>query len=428
MNESDIQAAFAHMQKLPVILVMDHSRAGNVFFMRVFDQHPHIHCVPFVNYFYSSALNTQGNQKFCDFDLALEILNGSDFGEIYRDIDDNSRRKFQRMGDDIDGPIDRELVRRVIEVTLAEKLEISIRDIVAAYNLAYTIGTGQSLDNKHYILMADSLSDTPSKLPDYFDDAYPDSRIIHLVRDPRACFSSVRHQYVSQHGSMYPVLRPFTRDMTFKYGGVWLYAIVSSLGGARALRTWEQVRGSNTFRRLKNEDVNIRFVETMQSLSDWLEVPFHTVWADEDYYPTSNGRPWLGISAYSANFTLHDSGELSEEDKKLLPRPNREVTERWKKRVTSSELALIEALLHEEMQVMGYKPQKPGGETNIWGTLGLSLPLFKDEWPTLNFTDAKSHKEKIVERLLRPVLLPFMYIFSRLKMTIYLKTGAFRVD
>jgi len=428
MNKSQIKSAFEKLHTLPVVLIMDHSRAGNVFFMRVFDQHPHMHCVPFVNYFFSSALKIFNGRESCSFDTALEILNGSDFGEIYRDIDDSARRKFQRMGDDIDGPIDREQVRHVIHTVLADKTDITIRDLVAAYNLAYSIGTGQVLDEKQCVVMADSLSDAPSTLRAYFDGAYADSRIIHLVRDPRACFASVRHQYVSQHGSMYPITRPFSRNMTFGYGGVWLYAMVSALGGAQALRAWEKTRTSDTFKRVRNEDINIHFVETMQGLSEWLGVPFHDYWADEDYYPTSNGRLWLGISAYSANFTLHDSRELTDEDKKLLPKPNREVTERWKKRVTPSELALIEALLHDEMKVMGYTPHQSSGPISFWSTIQLSLPLFSDEWPTLNFTDSIGHKEKTLERLLRPVLLPVMYIFSRFKMIFFLKHGAFRVE
>ena len=316
----------------------------------------------------------------------------------------------------------------MINVVLRDKTNISIRDLVAAYNLAYALGTGQCLNDKRYIIMADSLSDAPSPLASYFKSAYPGSRIIHLVRDPRACYASVRHQYVSQHGSMYPVLRPFSRSITLRYGGVWLYAIVSTLGGARALRAWEHSEPSKTFRRVRNEDVNIRFVKTMQGLSDWLGVPFHDYWAHEDYFPTSNGQPWLGISAYSANFTLHDSRELSEDDKKLLPKPNREVTERWKKRVTPSELALIEALLHDEMKVMGYEPDYPAAPKSIWGIVRLSIPLFSDEWPTLNFSESKGHKEKIVERALRPVLLPFMYIFSRFKMVWFFANGAFHLD
>lgn len=396
--------------------------------MRVFDHHPDILCVPFVNYFFSSALKVFEGRQVCDFKTALEILNGSDFGEIYRDVDESARRKFNRMGDDIDGPIDREMVRHVIEMTLSDKPEITIREIVAAYNLAYAVGTGQSLLDKSYILMADSLSDTPSPLRAYFDESYPDSRIIHLVRDPRACFASVRHQYVSQHGSMYPVIRAFSRTITFGYGGVWLYSIVSALGGARALRAWEKSCSPLRFRRVRNEDVNIDFVETMRGLTNWLDVPFYDHWADADYFPTSNGRPWLGISAYSANFTLHDSSELSEADKKLLPKPNREVTERWKKRITKSELAIVEALLKDEMEVMGYATQDSQPPRTSWDIVRLSLPLFRDEWPTLNFADVKGHKERIVERLLRPVLLPFMYIFSRSKMMLYLRRGTFGIE
>lgn len=428
MDDVQIKAAFERVRETPVMLIMDHSRAGNVFFMRLFDQHPSIFCVPFVNYFFSSALSILDKERICDFKTAIEILNDSDFGEIYRDIDEGARRKFNRMGDDIDGPIDRAMVRHVIEITLSDKPEITIRDVVTAYNLAYAIGTSQSLADRAYILMADSLTDAPSPLRAYFDEAYADSRIIHLVRDPRACFASVRHQYVSQHGSMYPVTRSFSRDMTFGYGGVWLYAIVSALGGARALRAWEKSCSPHRFRRIRNEDVNIKFVDTMRDLSEWLDVPFNDRWSDEDYFPTSNGRPWLGISAYSANYTLHDSRELSEADKRLLPKPNREVTERWKKRITRSELALVEALVHDEMSVMGYTAQNSQSPRSTFATLMLSLPLFRDEWPTLNFADVRGHKEKTVERLFRPVLLPFMYIFSRIKLVVYLKRGTFGIE
>ena len=428
MQDTDIKQAFDELSATPIILMMDHSRAGNVFFMRVFDQHPHIHCVPFVNYFFTTMLRELGTRRHVGFDEAVALLNLSDFGEIYRDIDDDARRRFQRMGDDIDGPIDRAMVRHVIAIVLSDKIKISIRDIVTAYNLAYAIATNQTLDNKQYIIMADSLSDTPSLLRDYIEDEYPDSRIVHLVRDPRACFASVRHQYVSQHGSMYPTVRKFTRDITFQYGGIWLYAIVSALGGAQALRAWERARTPETFRRVRNEDVNTKFVNIMQNLSDWLGVPFFEYWAEPDYYPTSNGRPWRGISAYSPQFTSHDSQELSDEDKKLLPRPNREVTERWRKRVTPSELALIEALMHDEMKVMGYKPDYPVAPKSIWSIVRLSLPLFRDELPTLNFTETWGHKERTLERILRPFLLPFMYIFSRFKMVRFFIKGSFNLD
>lgn len=398
------------------LIVFDHGRAGNFFFARIFDQHPEVLVIPHVGYFPFHLTRVFGDrQKISGSDAVEFLMKNTDFRYVAMDMSEDVATEHRRLGDDPGFPINRRLVREVLGQLLENGTYVTKGHVVAAMHAAYAMGMGRDVSRVKYVLMNDQPLHYQTHLDVSIEEAHEKipndlcgSVFIHLVKDPRANFASLRHQAVRENNGMYPF---FLRGIlsacrSVLYGsGAWCVFILIpeyTTRGSRELFEW-RMRSKMDFLLVRNEDVNLCFVPTMKRVAERLGIQWFDEWSNPNYVPTSGGLPYKGASAYNNTYqqlreekikrnfgtggthTVHgyrfrtDSG-LSNESAEIsasIVAPNRHVTERWKTRLTRHEIAFLEAIYYDELNDLGYETMYVSGTiiSKLKGLLNVFYPL-----------------------------------------------------
>ncbi len=438
------------------LIVLDHGRAGNGIFMRLFDQHPEVLVIPHVGYFpFHLTRMFDDRQHVSGAEVLDFLLNRTDLRYVSGDMSEAVATEYRRLGDDPNFPIDRALVRAVLGELLDNGSYFCKVDVVAAMHAAYAIGTGRDVSRVKYVLMNDQPLHYQAHLNVSIEQAHEDKRdgvgrsvFIHLVRDPRANFASLRHQMVREANGMYPF---FLRGLlsafrSVLYGsGTWcvfLLILEYTMQGSRELFEWRK-RTSAEFIVVRNEDVNLRFVPTMESLAKRLGVQWFKGWSNPNYVPTAGGLPWRGASAYSNTYqqlreekirrTLGVGGKhavhgyrfstdtvLNNEPADVsasIAGPNRRVTERWRSRLSRHEIAFLEAVYYEELADLDYETMYVYGSviSRIKGFLRILFPLSGEllahSWIMGRL---RAGVQGSIRLMLEMLLLSIFYVCSRL--------------
>ena len=214
-----------------------------------------------------------------------------------------------------------------------------------------------------YIMCPDSISlrnetaldGFSGKVIDYVVEDFPNARLIHLERDPRAGFASSNHQFVNQLGNMYGlkigqfwsrlvrlIRRDFDWDSVF-VSGFWLIYYRQTFKAVMQKR----IKYQKQFLTVLNEDLNLNFVPTMKWLVGELCIDMLELWFN-DFRPTMLGKPWLGTGAYNNYYQTYIYGPLTNDPDSLsqnISGPNAYVTQRWKTRLKANEVFLLEGLV-----------------------------------------------------------------------------------
>ncbi|MCS6243450.1 MAG: sulfotransferase [Opitutus sp.] len=173
----------------------------------------------------------------------------------------------------------------------------------------------------------------------------PGSRVVHIVRDPRAVVAS---NYVS--GARYPLLfliRQWRKQATL----AWLYA----------QRYPERVLV------LKFEDMVSESRATAEKLCRFLGVEFDPAMIDPSCLKDGANQPWTQNTSYT---TLPEAAPS--------PRTegfNRSAVEKWRSALPESYLRVIDRLTCFEMKSFGYEPLCPSGPA---ASLDMDLLLEND--------------------------------------------------
>lgn len=336
--------------RVNLMLVLDHAgRAGNGFFQTIFDQHPAVITCPWIHYTYSYLLTLMGDGEWLDSEVVLQTWPTQQYFKLIYDEPDEAAKAFiRKIGGNPSVELNREVVRQVFNDIVLRQPRIHRRNVVAATYFAYARGLGRDVNAIRYILASDSISlrsesvqtGFSGKVIDHAVSDFPEAKLIHLVRDPRAGFASTNHQFINKLGNMYRLhygntlarLRRLIRldydwDSVFVFG-FWLIYF---------RRTFEAImrkRGeyARNFTQVRNEDLNLDFVNTMQRLSTLLQIEFLQEWQKgAEYQPTMVGQIWRGTGAYNsqyskANVLQNDQDEVAQRN----AGPTVYVTERWK--------------------------------------------------------------------------------------------------
>jgi len=184
----------------------------------------------------------------------------------------------------------------------------------------------------------------------------------------------------------------------------------------------------DTFYLIKIEDINKKFIESMQKLTRWLEVCWYRPWSDNDYIVTSIGKPWYGISAYKSYYQKSELGLLQNDNeiKNKFEKPDPGLPAKWKKHVLKREAMFLETIYYDEIKENKYEFQfiKNDGDKKrglLCGILPFSGEIPKIKWYFTVRRDKKI-KDVIIKATYLPVLL-VSYVFSRVQMYLLYISG-----
>lgn len=427
MQQQVWEEDFRRLGAAGILLVIDHARAGNGFFKRIFDQHAEVLTIAVISYLYHALQPLFGGRTTVPWQEAVSYwVAHTNFSFIGRPLTEADRAAYKARGNDPQSHIDREQVGTVFEHLLRASGQVTRRDVILATHAAYLHGTGRPKRGYTHILLDDSVvGPEDAFVLRWLQEDFPSARVIHLVRDPRANFASLRHQIVNQYGCMYP-LKAWNLWRSIGSNAVWLWILKYTAQGAREMERWRDTLPATRFYRIRNEDLNLEFVATVRKLTEWLGVTWHAPWDDSSWAPTADGIPWEGASAYSGDFKPGLNGPLENERSETAryPGPHRRNTERWKERVTRSEIALLERVYDAEMRSLNY-PKLTSSVKQPSLASALAAPLL-GEVPGRKWL-FRLRKERwlkdLVIRLTYFPLLPLTYLHSRLMFLFLYKTG-----
>ena len=438
MTEASVQEPFAAFkERVNIIFVVDHAgRAGNGFFQTIFDQHPQVIACPWMHYVYSYILTEYGEADDLDARSVWEHWRGTTyFTLLYNDLSEQRRVFITQIGGDPDAVLDRRAVRSCFDDVVLREDTISRRDLIVAIFYSYALGLGRDTHKIRYIMCPESISlrtesamtGFSGKVIDCVVQDFPDARLVHLERDPRAGLASTIHQFVNQLGNMYGlklgnfwkrlrrlVRRDFDWDSVFVFG-FWLIYFRRTFDAVMKKRAEYGER----FLTVRNEDLNLDFSQTVRKLAGDLDIDMLDAWT-KSFQPTMLGRPWTGTGAYNSQYQKSVYGPLRNDPDDVARKvtgPNAYVTQRWRDRFGGSEIFIAEALLAPELRAFGYEFLHWRGTPEddrrlrrvVWKPLRGELPT-----PRWVLDGRHLGLKEIADRLFYCIAFPVFYTVSRL--------------
>jgi len=412
---------FNFYSKAKVITAITYGRSGLAFFKRVFDQHPELVSITLVFYEYHDLrLLFHDNQKVLSSDFYNWVVGESQFHTVSQKLTGELRDIIRYMGDDPDTYLDRQLVRDTLKEIVFQKEFITRKKALLAMHYAYAVGLGRDVSKLKGIVTTESVKGIQDKyIFDWVKEDFNEYLLIHLARDIKSSYTSLKTVYSNSFGSLYPLAFPPLKH-SIKCNSIILWILKNLYNGGNLMQ-WAADELSNTnFITIKNEDLNGDFKNTMKQLCLTSGINWCDQWDLSDYVPTSMGKKWLGFSAYSRFSEQINNGPLAALDvqKSRVSAPDKKVNNRWSLFTSKYEIMLLEAVLRKEISRVGYKPI--ANENLMMGKLKmilLSLVPVKGELPHPRWflTYRKTHMYRdLIIRGSYFFLLPFFYIWSRI--------------
>ena len=430
-----------------LLLLIDHAgRAGNGFFQTIFDSHPEVITCPWVHYIYSSLTDSFGNKAEYNHKEVLDYIHSNPYLQtIFSDLNEKNREFIFKMGGDINASIDRSKVKETFLQLIDGSELISRKDLILMIYFSFMKGRALDISRVKYILTADSISLRSESLHSGYSGKIIDSAVkdfeklivIHLLRDPRAGFTSSVHQFVNQLGNMYGlkidnilsrikrmILLDFDWDSVFVYGFWILYFKETFLSIER-----KKSEAIADFIEIKNEDINLNFKDTLRGLATDLGVSYLDLWdKDKDFTPTMLSMPWTGTGAYNPNYSKPNilEGDPSALIGKLAG-PNKFVTQRWKERLPNRDVTIVEYEFRKEIEKYGYDFRHGRSPSFLRSRLQFCLPLM-GEIPNLKWFLKQNNSINTLNKIIFFLSLPITYPLARICFFILSRKLDFRQD
>ncbi len=446
-NTTTIQDIDIEFQRLTnsvnLIFVFDHvGRAGNGFFLGIFDQHPEVLTSQWVHYIYSYIITRFGDQQKIDAQEAYDfIVSESYFKFVFQDKTPEICAHIYKAGGDPNTEYDRKLCRETLHRLVHTKPTISRGHLVIAAYYAMMVGMKRDSSRVKYIMVADSVSLREEHVMNGFSGKvlslalqdFPNLKALSLVRDPRAMFASSQHQFVNVLGNMYGVtptnvfrqLKDLFMDNYHMYGTVWPFWLVYGAQTTKCIYNLRKTYAKH-FTIVRNEDLNLHFVPTMECLTQQLEITMLAQWLHKNYIPTSMGVPWKGTGAYNSRYNPNISGILKNDPQDVAEKsvgPNKHVTERWKTKLSAHEIELLNILFQEELTDFNYTSLQT--KNNAKRFLQALVKPFRGELPNLSwiYKGVTMSAQEGGKRVFYAFIFPLFYIVARIKIYTLYKRG-----
>jgi len=447
-----LQAAEDFIERAHLAVVFDHARAGNMFFLTLFDQHEEVLCSPALHYIYSYFYAAFAEEDLLDARAAHRFATETSYFKYLYPPENRENQWFlTRHGVAPDIELDRSVVRETFDELILSQETVSRRRVIAALYAAYALGTGRNLNNFKYVLVSDAISlrtetvfaPFSASVVDLMLNDFEEPKLVHLVRDPRASYASFNQEYTNELGNTYGLtafnpISQFRNLITLKQndrkGCVFLMTMAYFVSGSKTMNRLK-TRLASLFKTVRNEDLNLEFETTIRDLVEWLGVRAHEGWFEPDYAPTSIGRTFLGVGAYHKSYVQNQGGPLKHDPlgvSRKVTGPNKYVTERWKERLCEREKAMLECVFFDDLVHYNYpfhyinETSGPRSSTFLWGSL---LPM-TGEIPGVRWLFAGGDRpiRWFLDRLLYYVYLIPFYVTSRVILARLYFTSFFSVE
>lgn len=170
-----------------------------------------------------------------------------------------------------------------------------------------------------------------SKFPLHFGyvrklkDWFPDCKVVHTIRDPRAILASELKREVKPN-------YPLSKDKRFFYDvGIILYVITQWTWASRCHKRYQEIY-SKSYKLIRFEDVVSSPEKQIKELCDFLEIDY-----DKDI---------LNINTRGSSYEHEKKSGFDEE-----------AIKRWEKALSDGKRRLVELLLGHKMRELGYMPR-----------------------------------------------------------------------
>jgi len=149
--------------------------------------------------------------------------------------------------------------------------------------------------------------------------AFPDMKVVHMVRDPRSVVSS---NLASATGA-YPII--FLARQWRKLASVYIQQSIASESPERVFF-------------LKYEDLIEKPEETARSLCEFLDIKFHEHIIQPEFFRDGMNQPWIQNSSYAQSKQAFNTNSLT----------------KWQDTLSPERVAMVEGLCFAEMEWLGY--------------------------------------------------------------------------
>ncbi|MBP9853698.1 MAG: sulfotransferase [Candidatus Omnitrophica bacterium] len=212
-----------------------------------------------------------------------------------------------------------------------------------ALHRAYAAGIGQDISQVKVII---EFSASPKWIEAALED-FPKAGIIHVVRDFRANYASLKQHYINTRRGL----------VDFEAKGISqkiaVLSILQSLFLIRRINQLETRLNEHQIYHVRLEDLHHSLKETVDGVARWLGIQPSEIL----YESTLGGKPWLGNSAFG----------------KSVQGVNTEVLNRWKQNLNLSEVLMINYFFKPELKQFHYESSED--DEKIYG-----FPMFLRWW------------------------------------------------
>lgn len=215
---------------------------------------------------------------------------------------------------------------------------------------AYGEHCGQSAEGwTHWVEKTSSTEIYACEIAEWF----PAAKFIHLVRDPRDNFGSLKSGWQDRYRHQEDSVKALIQSLLDR-GGL----------GLRMASINESVLGTERYRVVRFEDLARAPRETMEAITEFLGVPYHPALET----PTVNGQLWPGNNFNGLSFKALNPVNVGQ----------------WAERIEPQEAALIEGHLGDVMEGLGY---------DLATTPGERAHACSEHYKWFNFTARRDHQD-----------------------------------
>ena len=294
------------------IFICGHRRSGTTLILSLLENHPQLLVYPPDSGFFYAYYPVYEEDKYSDRDRIDQIVNFSigNLEELLATLSDAAQ-------DEINFPFDE---FRKAFIKLATKGAANSKELLKALILAYKSVYDHPQNPVYWVEKTTSSEIYAAEAQRWF----PAARFIHIVRDPRDNWASLKSGW----------------DVRFKYHNDSLDRLMHSMiergsfGFQLALQNPRRI-GEGAYKVIRYEDLVTDTEMVMRDVCEFLGIYFHETLLS----PTVCGKLWAGNNYSGDNFT----------------HPSTQNVGRWDKRITEEEAQLLEFHFEEFMRAFGYR-------------------------------------------------------------------------